>query len=84
MTKVKPLIRCIDHWPERIPPEKLEIYKDMISEGQIRKHQVIHNRRTGSTTIEYYAIAPHEWILEEMKKRSEEHAISLHAPGGRL
>ena len=70
MTKVKPFIKCVDFWPEHIPPEKLAIYKQMIEEGQILKHHAIHNRRSGSTSVEYYAIAPHEWILEEMRKRS--------------
>lgn len=69
MTEVKPFIKCVDFWPVQIPPEKLMVYKQLISEGQIRKHHVIYNRRTGSTTVEYYAIAPHEWILEEMRRR---------------
>ena len=69
MTKVKPFIKCVDFWPEHIPDEKLAAYKQLISEGQIRKHHVIYNRQTGSTTVEYYAIAPHEWILEEMRRR---------------
>ena len=84
MTEIKPFIKCVDFWPVQIPPEKLAAYRAMIYEGQIRKHHVIYNRRTGFTTVEYYAIAPHEWILEEMRKRSEEHATALHAPGGRL
>ena len=69
MTKVKPFIKCVDFWPCHIPPEKLAAYKQLIEEQQIRKHHVIYDRNTCSTTVEYYAIAPHEWILEEMKKR---------------
>lgn len=70
MTKVKPFIKCVDFWPCHIPPEKLAAYKQLIEEGQIQKHHVIYDRATGSTTVEYYSIAPHEWILEEMKRRS--------------
>ena len=70
MTKVKPFIKCVDFWPEHIPDEKLAAYKAMIDEGQIRKHHVIYNRRTGSTTVEYYAIMPHEWVREELKRRT--------------
>lgn len=70
MSEIKPFIKCIDYWPEKIPPEKLEAYRQMIQEGQIRKQHVIYNRESGSTTVEYYAIAPHEWILEQMKERS--------------
>ena len=69
MTQVKPFIKCVDFWPEGIPDRKLQIYKDMIAEGQIRKHHVLVNKRTHATTVEYYAIAPHEWILQEMVRR---------------
>ena len=69
MTEVKPFIKCIDFWSEGIPDRKLQIYKDMIVEGQIRKHYVVVNQRTNATTVEYYAIAPHEWIRQEMAKR---------------
>jgi len=70
--KVKPFIKCVDFWPEQIPPEKLAAYKQLIDEGQILKHHVIFNGRIGSTSVEYYAIAPHEWILEELKRRSKQ------------
>ena len=69
MTQVKPFIKCTDFWPGQIPADKLEIYKQMIREEQIRKHTVIVNEKTGSTVVEYYAIAPHEWILEQMAGR---------------
>ena len=69
MTEVKPFIKCVDYWPNHIPPAKLEAYRQLIDEGQILKHHVIYNRETGSTTVEYYAIAPHEWILEELRRK---------------
>ena len=72
MTQIKPFIKCVDYWPEHIPPEKLEAYRQLIEEQQIRKHHVIYDRNTGSTTVEYYAIAPHEWILDELRRRSSE------------
>ena len=67
---VKPFIKCVDFWPVEIPHNKLEAYGQLISEGQILKHQVVYNRRTGSTTVEYYSIMPHEWVREELAKRS--------------
>ena len=70
MTEVKPFIKCVDYWPCHIPPEKLAAYKQLIEEGQILKHHVIYERGTGRTVIEYYAIAPHEWILEELRRRN--------------
>ena len=70
MTQVKPFVKCVDYWPEHIPPDKLDAYKQLIEEGQIRKHHVIYDQQAGSTTVEYYAIAPHEWILDELRRRS--------------
>ena len=81
MTQVKPFIKCIDYWPEMIPPEKLAAYKQLIAEGQIRKHHVLYARGSGRTVVEYYAIAPHEWILEELKRR-EKHEGTIQPPGG--
>ena len=69
MTQIKPFIKCVDYWPGQIPPKKLQIYKEMIKEGQIKKHQVLYNQRTDSTTVEYSSIAPHEWILQQMRQR---------------
>lgn len=70
MTQVKPFIKCVDYWPVKIPPEKLAAYKALIAEKQIQKHHVIFDRTTGSTIVEYYSIAPHEWILEQLRERS--------------
>lgn len=70
MTQIKPFIKCVDYWPEHIPDKKLAAYKQLIDEGQIQKHHVIYDRENGSTTVEYYAIAPHEWILDELRRRS--------------
>ena len=70
MSEVKPFIKCIDYWPVEIPHEKLVAYKKLIDEGQIMKHTVIHNRRTGDTTVEYYSTVPHEWIREELAGRA--------------
>ena len=72
MTKVKPFIKCVDFWPEHIPPEKLAAYNQLIREDQILKPHVLVNTSSGATTVEYLAIAPHEWILEELKRRSEQ------------
>ena len=63
-----------DVWKMHIPDNKLDAYKSMIDDGHIQNHRVIYDRSTGSTTVEYYAIAPHEWILDELKKRSEAYA----------
>ena len=72
--QVKPFVKCVDYWPCYIPPDKLEAYRQLIDEGQIMRHTVIYGQNTGGAAIEYYAIAPHEWILDELKKRSEAYA----------
>ena len=69
MMTVKPSIKCVDFWPVQIPDEKLAAYRQLIEEGQIRLHDVMANKQTGSVTVEYYATIPHEWILEELAKR---------------
>ena len=68
------MTRCKDIWKRQIPREKLAAYKALIDEEQIRVHHVLVNRHTGASVIEYDAVAPHEWILEELKKRSEQYA----------
>jgi len=72
MTEIKPCIKCVDYWPINIPDNILNAYRQLIEEGQIRKHTVIYERTSGSTTIEYYAIAPQEWIHDELRRRSNE------------
>ena len=68
MEKIKPFILCTDFWPDRIPKDKMLAYRAMADEGQIRIHQVIVNRKTESTIIEYYSTVPQEWIHQEMRK----------------
>ena len=72
MTSVKPFIKCVDYWPADIPPSCLRAYKALIAEGQIMNHEYIYNKQTHAVTIEYYAIMPHEWVLEELRKRKGE------------
>ena len=74
MTSVTPFIKCVDYWPTKIPPPCLQAYRELIAEGQIRNHNYIYNERTHAVTIEYYAIMPHEWVLEELKKRKDGNA----------
>ena len=70
MTEVKPFIKCVDFWPVQIPTNKLEAYRQLLDEGQIRNIHVIYNRNTGSSTVEYYSTIPQEWIREELRKRA--------------
>lgn len=71
MTRVKPFIKCVDYWPIRIPSSCLDAYAEMIREGQIADQHVVYNHTTGTVVIEYMANQPHEWIRQELKKRTE-------------
>ena len=70
MTIVKPFIRCVDYWPCELSKDKINAYKQLIAENQIVKHAVIFNQVTKTTIVEYFSTIPHEWILNELKKRS--------------
>lgn len=58
-----------DVWKMHIPDNKLDAYKSMIDDEQIRVRQVTYERTTGITTVEYHADMPQEWIRDELKKR---------------
>ena len=62
---------CRDTWKRHIPPEKLTAYKQLIDAGKIKDVKVTYSRRTGVTSVEYYAESTHEMILEQLKERSE-------------
>lgn len=72
---------CKDTWTRKIPDNKLAAYKQLISDGFITNHHVVFDRSTGSTIVEYESSYSHEWIHEELKKRSEEYATTIHAAG---
>lgn len=60
-----------DTWKEHISPVKLAAYRQLIDIGLIKNPKVTYNRTTKITTVEYAADHPHEWILQELKKRAE-------------
>lgn len=70
-TLVKPFIKCVDYWPREIPPSCLRAYRALIDEGQILEHNYVYNTTTHAVTLEYYAAMPHEWVLDELRKRKE-------------
>ena len=61
---------CKDTWTRWIPPNKLAAYRQLIDEGLISIRQVIYDRASGMTTVEYDTESPHEQIREELRKRS--------------
>lgn len=69
MKKMDPFVKCVDYWPGGIPDRKLKAYKAMIDEKQITKPHVVINQKTHATSVAYLAIMPHEWVLEELRKR---------------
>ena len=63
-------MKCRDDWIVHIPHNKLMAYADMIDKGLIRNVHVVYVRSTGRTLVEYDADHPHEWVIEELKKRT--------------
>lgn len=63
-------MRYCDTWKRHIPPEKLKAYRSLIDSGEIQVQRVAYAREQKVTVVEYDAISPHEWVLEELKKRS--------------
>ncbi len=78
MQPIRPFLKCVDYWPGQIPAEKLAVYKKLIADKIIRGHHVVYNRATGSTTVEYSATVPHEWVMDALKSAvREENAEQL-------
>ena len=70
MERAEPSIPCVDYWPpETLTSDKLYAYAQIIAEKQITRPRVLYCKSTRSTTVEYLAAVPHEWILEELSKR---------------
>ena len=62
---------CKDTWKRHIPPEKLAAYKQLLDDGLITNPHVTYVRSDQSTIVEYDSGRPHEWILNELRNRSE-------------
>lgn len=63
--------RYTDTWSMQIPENKLAAYNALIREGLIKDPEVTYNRTNKTTIVEYSADHPHEWIRQELKKRTE-------------
>ena len=69
MMTAQPHIRCVDYWPDGIPPRKLAAYKIMIRAGQIRKRTAIVSAM-GAVVVDYESTVPQDWIRKEMAEIS--------------
>jgi len=73
MEVAKPSIPCVDYWPDGTLDEKRkQAYKFAECTGEIKIGKVIYNRRDKSITFHYLANAPHEWMIDQLKKYVKE------------
>ncbi len=67
MEIAKPSISCIDFWPDGTLDEKRKhAYKHAEDTGEIKIEKIIYKRSDKSITFHYLAIAPHEWIIDQL------------------
>ena len=66
---------CTDVWRKRIPPKKLEVYRQMLDEGLIMKPYVVYQMNLGFTFVEYDTDYTLDGIRAEMKRRSEHYDL---------
>jgi hypothetical protein len=59
-----------DVWPVHIPDNKLDAYRELIDEGQIRDVHVTYHCATGITTVKYRADMTQDEIRQELRRRS--------------
>lgn len=67
---VKPFIFYADVWKRNmLNHSKMQAYKQMELEEQIQVIKITFSRTAQLVVIEYKTTMPHEWVLEELKKR---------------
>ena len=67
---VKPIMFFADVWPrDSMDQTRMQAYKQLESENQIRVTKVTYNKPTELLVIEYKSTIPHEWVIDELKKR---------------
>ena len=70
---VKPFLFYADVWNrERLDQTRMNAYKEMESENQIQILKVMFSKKDQIVVIEYKSTMPHEWVLDDLKKRVAE------------
>ena len=69
-TPVRPMLPYADVWRrESLDSARMNAYRTLEAEGQLRLGKITYNRSEGLVVIEYQTTIPHEWVLQELKKR---------------
>lgn len=72
-TVVRPDQHYADVWNrEALDKVRMDAYKEMESENQIWIDKITYDKGTGKVVVEYRSTVPHEWILDELRKRVAE------------
>ena len=67
---VKPMLPYADvWWRNHLDQTRMSAYKQLEQERQLEIKKVTYNKTEDRVVIEYLTTVPHEWILEELKKR---------------
>lgn len=68
-TPVRPMLPYADVWRrEKLDSARMNAYRTMEAEGQLKLGKITYNRSEGLVVIEYRTTIPHEWVLQELKK----------------
>jgi len=67
---IKPFMFYADVWKRSaFDQPRMQAYKQLESENQIQIMKVTFSKATQMVVIEYKANMPHEWVIDELKKR---------------
>ena len=69
-TVISPSMPFADVWKrEHLDKVRMDAYHQLEAENQIWLDKITFDKTTGIVVVEYRATVPHEWILDELKKR---------------
>ena len=69
-TIVEPILPYADvWWRNDLDQTRMDAYTQLEKEGQLKIEKITFNKEQAMVVVEYRTTIPHEWILEELKKR---------------
>lgn len=69
-TIVEPILPYADvWWRNDLDQTRMDAYSQLEKEGQMKIDKITFNKEENMVVVEYRTTIPHEWILEELKKR---------------
>ena len=56
-------------WRNDLDKTRMDAYAELEKEGQLKINKITYNKENEMVIVEYRTTIPHEWILEELKRR---------------